>query len=744
MDNEEYRQHRVMWTNVTFWLLFVVASVSIVWALIRVQGIDGKMWREKSDARAESYRTVPARRGNIYSTDGKILATTVPVCDLYMDFGRTLRWDKKAQDSVWVGLISDSLYNVGLNMICHILHEANPSTSEGDFRVKIERERNAAKPRRCALILRGMPYSYWAQVCCVPGWNAMVVKTVDTNSVIREVRAHTYGNLGENVIGFRNSWSSRTYTGLEGMYDSILRGQDGKYFCRRLTRGTWLPVNSGHRLRTYDENDSMMFDSSIVIRPVIDGSDIVSTIDTRFQDIAESSLRKSLMKWGASSGCAILMEIETGYVLACASLTRDSMGRYQEQRDMNVACCNVYEPGSTFKSVILTTMLDDSTIHLDTAERVHIGGKKQFSANSHVIADDFGNNRDTGNVMDVIAHSSNVGMCELGWKYYRDRRDTLRHMVERHFPYNDLMIDVKSSKAKGHTNSVTYDADFLNFCYGYSCSVTPLQVLTFYNALGGGGRMVKPQFCREVRYGKQRIERKPIVIKEHMCTPKTAAVMKDLLVNVVENGTGRGIKSDTYSIAGKTGTASVYRNGHYIPHLFNASFAGFFPAEAPKYSCLVVAFDVNVHGSQAAAPVFKQIADCVVAVDKNLDRNAIHVPTSENAKDYYPSLSKGRQSEIRKACYILELPYLSGDTNSRWTFYREGVDSLGTISRYERYTPKPGQVPNCMGMTIKDAMALLHSQGYRVKFSGCGKVTAQTPRGNTTYQAGNTVVLTLN
>lgn len=740
-------------TGILFVLLIALAGGSILFAMIKTQWIEGKEWRERAAKRERDLQTIPAQRGNIYSSDGKILASTIPVCDFYLDLGRVNKqYDKHGnlivdanRNPVLGSLIVDSNYVKYLDSICFLLEEATGKPAY-TFREKINTEKAKDKPSRCFLVQRGLPYSTWMQICHFKGWRAAIVKSVSGKSVIRKVRAHTYGNLAENTIGFRNGRESDTYTGLEGYYDEQLRGQDGQYMCRRLTMGVWLPVEEGGvRTLTLDQNDTntLTLDSTQV-RPVVDGSHIVSTIDTRFQDIAETSLRRVLTRHGGQSGCAILMEIETGYVLACSSLTFDTTTKtYLELPNANVAVSSVYEPGSTFKTVILTAMMNDTTIHIDTAMRVQVG-QKTFPCSMGYITDDRTHNRiDSANVAKVISMSSNVGMCELGWKYYRNRRAALPALVRNIFPYDVLNVDVRANESKATIVDVERSyRDFLNFCFGYATMVSPLQVLTFYNAMGGNGRMVKPLFCREIVTGTKHQTIKPVVLKEKIASDHTLAIMKDLLVGVVEHGTGDNIKNNTYGIAGKTGTA--YHNYQNITR-YNASFAGFFPAENPKYSCLVVVNDIPAYGRNTAV-VFKDIADCVVAIDKrlgNISMDKKNASLKSNYEDMEPHVVKAPQLSLMKAYETLRIPYYTADSNSLWTIYQEAIDSTHGRNAYYPYTLPKGQVPNCKGMTVRDAIALLHQLGYKVHFTGVGKVVRQYPTPRTQLSKGNTVRLEL-
>lgn len=730
-------------------LLTLGVGVAVLASIINIQWVHGDEWRERGERREAGLRTDPARRGVIYSSDGKILATTVTECDLYLDLMDTVLLDEhghprydKAGRAMESGPIVDSMFAKYLDTVCQLLAEAMPERTAAYYNERISSERSKAHPRRCFLVQRNVPYSVWLKISRTPGWKTGVVRQVDGQSVIHQVRAHIYGNLAENTIGFRNRKESGSYTGLEGYYDSILRGQDGVFNCRRLTKGIWLPdePRRGEQVKQRTDQDRV---DTIVLQRRVDGQSIVSTIDTRYQDIAETSLRNALRRYGGTAGCAILMEMQTGYVLACANLSVDtSIHDYREVRDHNVAISDVYEPGSTFKTVLLTAMMDDPAITIDTAMRLP-ARVKDFGGKDGIIRDDHGAS-DSLSVKGVIEQSSNVGMSALGWKYYNNRRDTLRHLVERVFPYDKLNPDVKAPEYKARINDLkASNRDFLNFCYGYSTKVTALQILTFYNALGAGGRMVKPLFCRAIvgQDGSRR-EVRPVVLNPQMCSKRTARLMRDLLEGVVENGTGDNIKNTTYGIAGKTGTAV-----HSYSNLkrYNASFAGFFPSENPRYTCYVVLEDVPSYGRQAAL-VFKSISDCVVAMDKGLSDGSLRSAWPRLEEDSAaaltrPALLRGRQDEIKDLYRKLRLPYESTDSAEGWVVYRRATDS--TAARYDTYQPREGRVPNVVGMTVKDALALLHSQGYRATFSGYGKVRQQSPAPESAARKGIVVNLTL-
>ena len=720
---EEKKNNKPLFVKMMVLYLLLVLGIggAMLASTIKTQVIDGEMWREKAKAREELTRIEPARRGTIFSSDGKVLATTVPVCDLCLDLGRWPRKNsrgeqvyedkdnKKPKMDSFVTL--DTSFDEHLLLVSELLHVQYPNKSAEYFKRMIEDEVDSKHPSRCFLVAKKMPYSMWKRIKSIPMFGRCVVEKRSDGDVKSYVRAHIYGNMGENVIGLRYASG---YTGLEGYYDSILRGQDGKHVCRRLTRGTWIPFEDG----------SLPDEDSTLVQHRKDGKNIVATIDTRYQDIAETALRRSMNQYGGNAGCAILMEVETGYVLACSSLTRDtSTGELREHSWNNVAVSDRYEPGSTFKTVAMTAMLSDKSISLDTAKRVRAGGVKRYSATSGEINDGHGYATDTATLPGVLARSSNVGMCELAWEYYRDRRGDFKKRIEEVFYFNQLNVDLKAAEPKTYVLDVKPDRDFLNLSYGYSATVTPLQLITFYNALANGGKMVKPLFCREMLG--------PVVLKERICCEEVAKQMREMLVGVVEKGTGDNIYNAVYGIGGKTGTSLNIRNRD----IKNSSFVGFFPAAKPRYTCMVLVENTSIAGRHAAAPVFKKIADCVVAFDKELGS----IRLQDSGRVVRPVATKARRSQLERAYKILGMPFVLTDSTeaTEWTVFDNSKES------YQYYTLPKGVVPDCSGMTIRDAMSLLHSMGLRVRFTGQGKVVSQMPKARTAVKRGAVITLEL-
>lgn len=729
-NNEEKKLFRKMF--LLYLLLAGVGGCAMLWSTLRTQLVDGDMWRKKAEEYVQKKFSKPARRGTIFSSDGKVLATTVPVCDLCLNLEHKVVKDKFGNPKrdgrgniMQEGYVTnDSAFRANIIAVCKILHENRPSKSIEYYRSKIEKAYNQPKPPQVMYLERRLPYSQWAAIRALPGWEKCVLTKTGEGSVTNLVRAHIYGNLGENTIGLHYTGG---YTGLEGYYDSVLRGQDGLYLCRRLTRGVWLPMDED------DGEQKVMPDEEVLtVKRRVDGRSIIATIDTRYQDIAENALRKSMEQYGGAYGCAILMEVSTGYVLACCNLTRDTSGHISEQLWNNIACSHLYEPGSTFKVVSMTSMLNDKSIALDTSKRVRAGGEKNYSATSGTIRDDHGYATDTANLAGVLARSSNIGMCELAWQYYRNRRKDFKEGIQSIFPLGKMNPDLAIKEEKSYIVSVAPDRNFLNLSYGYSTMVTPLQVLTFYNALANDGKMVKPLFCREILDGSHRTDVKPVVLNEHVCSPEIAKQMREMMVGVVNNGTATNIKGTTYGIGGKTGTSYPIVSDHSIR---NSSFAGFFPADAPRYTCLVLIEKTSVAGRDAAAPVFKRIADCVVAFDRGLGS----VRLQDSGRVARPVATKAGRKQLETIHQYLGMPFVMLDSTDATAFTVFDAERGG----YANYQLPKGKVPDCTGMTIRDAMRLCHSVGLKVRFTGQGKVVSQTPKARTAIAKGRTVSLVL-
>lgn len=719
---------------VTIFLLIAMSGCALLlYGFIKTQAVEGNYWRQKSKERRISELRDPARRGDIYSSDGKSLATTITVCDLYLDLGYRKVVDsdnvpkKDRHGNVKIDTaISRQAFAAKIDTICLLLHQGNPRLSRAEYKQRIVNERSKPNPRQCFLVAKNIPYTTWLSLRQVEGWRRGIIQhTIDENGnyqdVCHQMRIRIYNNLGANAIGFRNG-EKDIYTGLEGHYDSILRGQDGIYIGRRLTKGTWLPTLT---------NDSLTVNETRQ-QPKIDGGSIVSTIDTRHQDIAEKALRQALQRTNAKAGCVVLMEVSTGYVLACANLHKDpGTQNYSEHIDGNLACSGFLQPGSTFKTVIAAAALSDDSLRIDTTLRLRAKYKKFDETPEGEIKDehDYG---DTLTLAEALIHSSNVAMAELGWQFYRTRRTHLLEQVKQVFPTEALYLDLRTNEKAQKLSTLRYTRDLTNFCYGYGTAVSPLQLLTFYNAIAADGRMVKPLFCKSITTAEGTTTLRPVVLRQHAFSKKTAQYLQGVLKRVVTEGTAQNISNNNYGIAGKTGTAKIKAQGFSSNDSY---FVGYFPADKPKYSCIVLIDSTYGSGSSAAAPVFKRVADGTMALDKEMGRIKLgQIEWNTPQASRIPNCKKGYLTDIALNYKQLDIDFPMADSSFRWVAYHDG---------FMPYEPKANIMPDCTGMTIKDAIRLLADMGITARFSGCGKVVRQTPKPRTPIRKGNTATLEL-
>ncbi|MCD4731818.1 MAG: PASTA domain-containing protein [Bacteroidales bacterium] len=509
--------------------------------------------------------------------------------------------------------------------------------------------------------------------------------------------------------------------GIEGSYSKYLSGKIGKQLRRRINNGDWIPV--------FDENE---------IEPE-DGKDIITTIDLNVQDVAESALYNHLIEHQAKWGCAVLMEVETGEIKAIANLTKDqSTGKYYET--YNYAIGTSIEPGSTFKLPSMIALFEDGLENLE--DTIDIG--KGFAVYSGLTIQDVHGIRDGRvSIKEVFEKSSNAGVSTLVYNKY----------VSQPQRYIDRLYDMSLHEKIGleiagegkpfikDTKNSSWSKVSLPFMsIGYEIQLTPLQILTFYNAVANNGKMVKPMFVKEIQCaGKTIQEFKTEVLNGSICSQKSLEKAHEILKGVVESGTATSLNKSPYKIAGKTGTAQIANNSSgYDKTNYNASFVGYFPADTPKYSCIVVVSRPSTgryYASSVAVPVFKEIADKVYATNLEIHQeNKI-----EDSNIDYPIYATGYQKELEQIYKTLDIPLDSLSTNAEWAIAMKADSSV----RLDTRIIKEGQVPNVKGMGAKDAIYVLENLGLIVKIRGRGFVREQSLSPGARIKEGNMIYLRL-
>ncbi len=690
--------------------VFVLVALVIFFQAIRISSFPEE--KEKWLSKAESYHNkmmeVKAERGNVLAQDGSLLATSLPYYDLRFD-------------PLTASITEDVFYEKVDSLAWCIANFLDPTYTEGGMREKLINARNSGD--RYLLIKRNASHIDLERAMEFPIFNkgrykgGLIVEK-------RPKRKRPFGILAHRTIGYVRDGAKPV--GLEGKFDKILGGEAGERLMRRIKgkegENLWIPADD------YTE-----------IKPV-SGQDIRTTIDINLQDITEQALIRGLDRHDAELGTAIVMEVETGAIKAIANVGKTQDGWWEK---FNHAVGRGIEPGSTFKLATIMALMEDKIIDLDDTIQMY-QGKYQFYDDEMVDSSPHGLKE--GTFRKAFEISSNVALAKLVDDNYKsDKKKYINHL--RNFNL-DLPTGIEID---GETAPFIKDPDNEedNFSgttlpwmsIGYELEITPLQLLTFYNAVANDGKMMKPYLVKEIlRHGEVSKEFKPTIIDRQIASPRTIRNAKELLEGVVDNGTAKKLKSDVYRFAGKTGTAQVDYSRERKTKKYQASFAGYFPADNPKYSIMVMIYDPKqngFYGSTVAGPVFREIADKAYA-----SKIELQPPLNQGDKPGWrtyqlPDLDVGEQKEMSYLLEELKIPHTSV-TDEKWCILRAKSDTLSLQTR-EINTET---VPNVKGMGLRDAIYILENKGLKVTVSGLGKVKKQSvPVGRKII--GQTVHLTL-
>ncbi|MEO6346621.1 MAG: penicillin-binding protein [Aquaticitalea sp.] len=626
----------------------------VVYKLVDIQFVQGDKYRNLAEKRTIKDVIIPANRGNVYASDGSLLATSIPKYDIRFD---ALTPSSKTFDAN-VKALSDSLSK----------YNGKSSTYHQN-----ELRKARANKNRYFLIARNINYTDYIRLRNFPLLNLGVYRG---GLIVEQTtkREHPMGGIAQRSIGYErfDDEDNVTRAGIEGAFGvTYLRGTNGHRMKQKIGQGQWKPITD------YNEVDPK------------DGYDVYTTLDVNIQDIAHHALLEQLEKYKADHGCVIVMETKTGEIKAISNLGRNADGYYYER--LNYAVGESHEPGSTFKLMALTAALEDKVI--DTSDVVDTKNGILTFYGKHV-RDSHNGGYGKISVARAFELSSNTGMVAAIDKGYSNRP---KMFIDRLYAMNlnhklDLPI-------LGEPEPIIPDPRIKNgrwsgialqwMAYGYGVSFTPLQTLTFYNAIANDGEMVKPQFLREVReFDKTIVPFKKEVIIPQICSKETILKVRYLLKQVVENkhGTGHKLYSPNFSMAGKTGTCQKdYANKDKLSYI--SSFAGFFPADTPKYSCIVVIHEpdksVGYYGADVSGPVFKKIAQKIFT----------DTPLTDDVKS---------------------LAIKNDAVEKDFENYYDVAQTYKTL------------MPNVVGMPTMDALAILENLGLKVKLEGVGIVKTQS------------------
>ncbi|MFO8129952.1 MAG: penicillin-binding protein 2, partial [Bacteroidales bacterium] len=571
------------------YLIILLIGIAIVGKVIYIQVAEGHRLMKKAAQRELRYFSIEANRGNILSMDGSLMATSVPIFEIRMDVSSPH--------------ISNYFFESNLDSLAYELSRLFKDRSKYEYRSLLMRARK--KGNRYLRVKRKVTYEELKKLRKFPIFRRGKYKG---GLIIRSKtkREMPYGNLAKRTIGYEIK-RENLFVGIEGAYSEFLKGTEGRQLHRKLSHGDWKPVHNENQIEP--EN----------------GKDLVTTIDINIQDVAEHALYKNLVKHNATQGCAIVMETATGYVKAIANLSyNQETSDYEEV--YNYAIAEKVEPGSTFKLVSMIALLEDGKVGLNDSIDTGDGWAMFYNRTMK----DVKKVRDGKiSAREAFEKSSNVGISKLMHGSYKEDPDGFIKHIQALRLDEPLGIEVLGEaipfiKTPDNRDS-WYGTTLPWMSIGYEILLTPLQLLTLYNAVANGGKMVKPLFVKEIQQSGKTIKTyKPSIRVKKICSATTLDSIQSLLKGVVERGTGKSLNNAPYRIAGKTGTAQVAdANRGYDQKIYNASFVGYFPADAPEYSCIVVINNPKegyYYGSSVAIPVFREISDNIYATTYRLAR----------------------------------------------------------------------------------------------------------------------------
>lgn len=658
--------------------MFLMA-IAIVVKLTNIQWVEGDYYRKLAKERTVKNFVIPANKGNIYSSDGSLLATSIP--------NYVVRFDAVAPKTEAfeqnVKSLADSL---------SFLLGKPSSFYQSEFR------KARANKNRYLLVARNLSFTDYMKIKSFPLFNFGAYK----GGIITEqktIREHPIGKIAERTIGYERITpeGKPDGKGIEWAYRKYLNGKDGKILKQKIAKGQWKPIRDVNEVEPQD------------------GGDIISTIDVYIQDIAHHALLKQLQLYDADHGCVVVMETKTGFVKAISNLGRskkrekglpkDSVADYYETT--NYAIAESHEPGSTYKLGDLIALLDDKKIDTSAIFDTN-GGIITYSGKK--VRDSHEGGYGKISLARGFEVSSNTVMVQAVYNNYKDDpAQFVNHLNEwglnkrLGLPFKGEGRPFIPQPGDKHWSAISLPW----MAFGYGVSITPLQTLTFYNAVANNGQMVKPQFVSEIKEWNKTIKKfNKVVMNPKICSDEALLKVRSVLENVVKRGTGSKLYSKDFSMAGKTGTAQANYNKkdgtekHYI-----SSFVGYFPADNPKYSCIVVVHEPNTsknnyYGADVAGPVFKRIAQKIFTDAPSM--NEIKNLNRKNAKQ------------------------------------EKDYDEY-----YTKAQTKQKLIPNLKGMAGMDAVALLGNLGVKVKVIGIGKVKRQSIKPGENLDKNTTIILEL-
>ncbi|WP_162416942.1 penicillin-binding protein [Cyclobacterium roseum] len=686
-------------------LVVTMIAGAIFYRIGTIQFAEGDKWRQLSEDIHLQYRPVKATRGNIYSTDGSLLATSLPFYRVAMD----------------PSIASGAQLKDGIDSLATLLSGFYKDRSAASYKRMILDARNEGKKY---LTLNRKQIGYQEKLKMM-NWPLFREGRMGGGIIFEKIdkRYRPFKNLAGRTVGFLNE--DQYGVGLEYSFNEYLEGRNGEALFQKIAGGSWKPL--------HDAED---------IKPT-DGFDIHTTLDVNIQDLAESALLRQLMNKDAAYGSVIVMEVATGHVKAITNLQRNKNGYgYGEYYNYAVGEQGLTEPGSTFKLLSMLALLEEGKINLEDSIDTGNGSYKFYD---RYMRDAKHGGYGKITVREAFEKSSNVGISKMVHDHFGHQPHRFIEYISQvklDGPLGFQIIGEGIPYFKNPDDKNWYGTTLPWMSIGYELKITPLQTLSLYNAVANGGTLVKPMIVKQVSKGNT-VEKsyRTETIRKNIASKKTLTQLRSLLEGVVANGTAKNIHNESYSIAGKTGTAQKLENGRYTQKYYT-SFVGYFPADQPKYSAIVVIDSpkgFNAYGGDISAPVFREIADKIFAQDLHIQEESTRrkeIPPID--REEFPFIQAGNVEELQMICNRMGISnHYSG--SETWVKTKVANRSIQWVSNA---VEKP-VVPDVSGMTLRDALYILENKGLRVQHSGKGRVRSQSLASGSQFESDQVIKLTL-
>ncbi len=692
---------------IAIYLAVFLFALILMARLVQLQFLEDEEWKDRAQQQSLKYVTIEPNRGDIYAGDGRrLLATSVPYFELRMDM--------KSPS------FTDDIFYKHVDSLAWYLARFFGDKSMEVYKRRLVRARQQGV--RYYLVKRGVSYKELKEVKKFPifreGQYRGGFRAIQEN---RRIRPHSI--LAARTVGYTTKDERGNVVGIEGAFDHYLKGQKGVRLMQKISGNMWMPVS--------DRNE---------VDPR-DGSDVITTIDVDLQDVAENALLRQLINHDAHHGTAVLMEVQTGEIKAIVNLQKIDSVTYGEV--YNYAIGESTEPGSTFKLASLIAALEDGIVDLDDTIDT---GNGTYRVYDKVIRDTRKGGHGKITVQEAFEYSSNVGISKIIHEgYSEDPARFIDRLYSMHLN-EALGVPVKGEgipRIKYPGDPLWSGISLAMMSYGYEIRMTPLQILTFYNAIANDGKMVKPRLVKEIRYlGETEQRFRTEVIDPSICSKKTLEKARRMLEGAVQNGTAMNLRTTNYSIAGKTGTAQIANDkyGYQVDSKisYQASFVGYFPAENPCYSCIVVVNSPSsdvYYGNLVAGPVFKEIADKVYATSFDMHLEIGEYTRYAVADAPYSKI--GSKEHLDRTLEYLGIPVQDSGITTDWVVTYKQPNEVS----YKEMHNIPNLVPNVREMGLRDAVYLLENAGLKVEVLGRGKVRSQSIPPGTRVEPGQTITL---